>query len=74
MKRTQVRQPASCYFCKQGSRPVYKEVSKLERFLSDRGQILSRSKTGLCQKHQRKLTQEVKRARHLALLSFVNKF
>ena len=49
----------------------YKDVNLLSRFVSDRGRILPRRVTGTYAKNQRKVTQAVKRARHLALLPFV---
>ena len=61
----------NCFFCKKKETPNYKEVAILSRFISDRGKILDRGKTNLCQKHQRKVTRAIKRARHLALLPFV---
>lgn len=39
--------------------------------MTERGKILPLTKTGVCRKHQRTMTREVKRARHLALLPFV---
>jgi len=48
----------------------YKDPGKLRRYLSDRGKIDPRRKTGTCAKHQRILTVALKRARHLALLPF----
>ena len=48
----------------------YKDFSFLRRFLSDRGRIESRRKSGTCAKHQRWLAQAIKRARHLALLPY----
>jgi small subunit ribosomal protein S18 len=59
-----------CYFCKKKLSPDYKEVATLSRFISDRGKILSRDKTSLCQKHQSRVAQAIKRSRHLALLPF----
>jgi small subunit ribosomal protein S18 len=50
----------------------YKEGAKLRRFLSDRGKIEPRRKTGTCAKHQRRLTIALKRARHLALLPYTS--
>lgn len=64
---------ADCIFCQKGETPSYKEIEVLKKFISDRGKILGRNKTGLCQKHQRRLAKAVKRARHLALLPFVAK-
>lgn len=48
----------------------YKEPLKLRRFISDRGKIEPRRKTGTCARHQRRLTIAIKRARHLALLPY----
>lgn len=62
-----------CYFCTNKTLPDYKEVGVLQRFISERGKILDRDKTGACTKHQRKVTFAVKRARHLALLPFVSR-
>ena len=47
------------------------EFEILRKFISDRGKISSRSRTGVCAKHQRSMTKAIKRARHLALLPFV---
>ena len=48
----------------------YKEPSRLIRYISDRGKIEPRHRTGTCAKHQRALAVAVKRARHLAMLPF----
>ncbi len=48
----------------------YKKVEFLQSFLTDRGKIRPRHKTGTCGKHQRRLTVAIKRARHLALLPY----
>jgi ribosomal protein S18 len=48
----------------------YKDASFIGKFVSEQGYIVGRSKSGLSQKQQRRLTQEIKRARHLALLPF----
>ncbi len=48
----------------------YKDFNFLRRFISDRGRIESRRKSGACAKHQRALAQGIKRARHLALLPY----
>ena len=48
----------------------YKNVELLRRYINEIGKIRPRRQTGLCAKCQRKLSKEVKRARHLALLPF----
>ncbi|MCL4360575.1 30S ribosomal protein S18 [Patescibacteria group bacterium] len=60
-----------CLFCEGKTAPDVLDTGSLSRFLSERGKILSRERSGLCSKHQRALTRTVKRARHLALLPFV---
>jgi small subunit ribosomal protein S18 len=60
-----------CMFCVDHVTVIdYKDVGKLRRFLSDRGRIEPRRKLGTCAKHQRALSQALKRARHLALLPY----
>ncbi|MFN2156436.1 MAG: 30S ribosomal protein S18 [Anaerolineae bacterium] len=60
-----------CAFCLDKSRTIdYKDIATSRRFLTERGKIKSRRKTGTCAKHQRRLATAVKRARHLALLPF----
>ena len=49
----------------------YKNPESLKRFMTERGNIIPRERTGLANKQQRRLAREVKRARHLALLPFV---
>lgn len=60
-----------CFFCTNKTLPDYKEVGVLRRFISERGKIMPRTDTGICTKHQRRLTVAIKRARHLSLLPFV---
>ncbi len=60
-----------CPFCVDKSRRIdYKEVEMLRRFISDRGRMEPRHRTGVCAKHQRLLSTALKRARYLALLPY----
>ena len=60
-----------CAFCVERVREIdYKDASRLRRYLSDRGKIEPRRKTGTCAKHQRRLSVALKRARHMALLPY----
>jgi len=60
-----------CGFCMDHVTYIdYKDTAKLRRFLSERGKIEPRRKTGTCAKHQRFLTTALKRARELALLPY----
>ena len=60
-----------CAFCVDKIAIDYKASAKLSRYISDRGKIEPRRRTGTCAKHQRSLAVAIKRARHLALLPFV---
>ena len=48
----------------------YKNISLLSRFLDRRGRIMSRRKTRVSAKVQRRVVREIKRARFLALLPY----
>ena len=48
----------------------YKNAEQLKKFINDTGKILPRRATGACAKHQRDITLEVKRARHIAVLPY----
>lgn len=50
----------------------YRNDRLLRKFISERGKIIPRRTTGIPAKFQRRLTREIKRARHLALLPFVS--
>ncbi len=49
----------------------YKNAEQLKKFINDKGKILPRRATGACAKHQREITLAVKRARHIAILPYV---
>lgn len=61
-----------CSFCSDKIDNIdYKDAVKLRAFISERGKIDPRRKTGTCAKHQRALAVALKRARHLALIPYV---
>jgi small subunit ribosomal protein S18 len=61
-----------CYFSQNNIQHVdYKDTEILEKFLNPHGRIISRKRTGVTAKNQRKLGLAVKRARFMALLPFV---
>jgi len=62
--------PTNCPYCAAKTEPNYKD-SALGKYLTERGKLLGRARTGLCAKHQRGVEREVKRARLVALLPFV---
>ena len=60
-----------CSFCVDHAELIdYKDTAKLRRFTTERGKILPRRISGVCAKHQRKLTVAIKRARAIALLPY----
>lgn len=71
-KKRNLREVAKeCFFCKEKRNPDFMDSDTLKKFISERGKIHSRQRSGVCSKHQRKLTIAVKRARLIALLPFV---
>ena len=70
-KRRGRRKKRVCTFCADKITSIdYKEIGKLRKFVSERGKILPRRVTGNCAKHQRAMTMNVKRARHMALMVY----
>ncbi|MCK9295382.1 MAG: 30S ribosomal protein S18 [Desulfobulbaceae bacterium] len=60
-----------CRFCADKELVIdYKDVKALRNFLTERGKIIPRRIYGNCAKHQRELTEAIKRARHIALLPY----
>ena len=67
------RRKKVCVFCGEEKGVIdYKDAPKLRKYVSERGKILPRRITGTCAKHQRELTTAIKRARHVALMPYVN--
>lgn len=66
------RKRKRCPFTAAGVKEIdYKDIDTLNQFITERGKILPRRITGVSAYHQRKLTEAIKRARHVALLPFV---
>ncbi len=67
MKRRKV-----CVFCVDKVTFIdYKDVMRLKKYITERGKILPRRVTGNCAKHQRGLTEAIKRSREIALMPYV---
>lgn len=67
-----VKKKKNCTFCNDKIECLdYKDVSKLKRFLSESGKILPRRITGTCAKHQRMLSNAIKKAREASLMGYV---
>ena len=60
-----------CKFCVDKATSIdYKDVRTLEKFVTERGKIMPRRMSGNCAKHQRQLSEAIKRARAIALLPY----
>ncbi len=63
-----------CRFCLDKTLKIdYKSSEIVGRFITDRGKILPRRVTGTCANHQRELSAAIKRARHIALIPYLEK-
>jgi small subunit ribosomal protein S18 len=63
-----------CQFCVDKVDNVdYKDIARLRRFITERGKIEPRRKTGTCAKHQRRVSRAIKQARQIALLPIAAK-
>ena len=61
-----------CRFKKSGIKYIdYKDADFLLKFINEQGKLLPRRLTGTSQKYQKKVSQAVKRARHIGLLPYV---
>ena len=60
-----------CAFCVEKAEFIdYKDSAKLRKYVTEKGKILPRRMTGVCAKHQRELSEALKKARIVALLPF----
>ena len=61
-----------CRFCADKMKEIdYRDISRLKRYITEKGKIMPARTTGTCAKHQRQLTDAIKRARFMALLPYV---
>jgi small subunit ribosomal protein S18 len=69
------RRKKVCKFCTEKIDAIpYRDVRLLQGFVAERGKIVPRRLTGVCTKHQRRLTRAIKQARNIALLPFAARF
>ena len=62
-----------CAFCQDKLEVIdYKDTARLKKYMTEKGKIIPRRTTGVCAKHQRELTNAIKRARVMALLPYKN--
>ena len=65
------RRKRFCRFCRDKVKIIdYKELRTLEAFIKERAKIVSRRNSGNCAKHQKMITEAIKRARFLSLLPY----
>ena len=60
---------ANRYQIPAGTKIEYKNLSLLQRYVTDRGKIVSRRMSGISAKKQRAMQTAIKRARYLSLLT-----
>ncbi|HXE09495.1 MAG TPA: 30S ribosomal protein S18 [Acidobacteriaceae bacterium] len=69
------RRKKVCKFCTEKIDAIsYRDVRLLQGFVAERGKIVPRRLTGVCTRHQRKLSLAIKQSRNIALLAFANRF
>ena len=62
-----------CKFTSLGIEEIdYKDIKLLKEYITETGKIMPARVTGTSAKYQRQLTKAIKRARHLALLPYVD--
>jgi small subunit ribosomal protein S18 len=63
----------NCRFTEAGTIWIdYKDEKLLRKFINEQGKITPKRITGTSARYQRQLVTAIKRARHLALIPFVN--
>lgn len=74
MQQRRFQRRKFCRFCVEKEENIdYKNIKVLKSYLTERGKILPRRMTGTCARHQRELTESIKRARNIALLAFAER-
>lgn len=67
------RRKKVCRFCENKISFIdFKDERVLRRFVTDRGKIVPRRISGNCARHQRRLTNAIKRSRHMAIMAFAS--
>lgn len=61
-----------CRFCQDKIKTIdYKDIKRLESFITERGKIVSTRISGNCAKHQRRIAEEIKKARFISLIPYL---
>ena len=70
-KRRSYQRRKICRFCSDKNIIIdYKDTKLIRNFITERGKIIPRRISGNCARHQRQMTNAIKRARTIALLPF----
>ena len=69
------RRKKVCKFCTEKIDAIsYRDVRLLQQFVAERGKIVPRRLTGVCTRHQRRLSLAIKQSRNIALLAFATRY
>jgi small subunit ribosomal protein S18 len=69
------RRKKVCKFCTEKIDAIsYRDVRLLQPFVAERGKIVPRRLTGVCTRHQRRLSLAIKQSRNIALLAFATRY
>ena len=61
-----------CRFCAEKVASIdYKDLARLQKFITERGKMIPARISGTCATHQRALARSIKQARFVALLPYV---
>lgn len=71
---SQKTEKKSCFFCDNKMDKIdFKDAYLIRRFMNSQGKIYPPKRHGICARHQRTLTNAIKKARVMALVPFVVK-
>lgn len=63
-----------CFFTQNNIKHIdYKDTEILKKFINPHGRMMSRKRTGVTAKNQRKLALAIKRARFMGLMPYVSR-
>ena len=69
------RRKKVCKVCTEKIAAIsYRDVRLLQGFVAERGKIVPRRLTGVCTRHQRRVSLAIKQSRNIALLAFAARF
>ncbi len=70
-KKKVLKRQTVCALCQNGVGEIsYTDSYRLKKFISRKGKIISRFRTGNCNRHQNNVTRSIKRARQMSILPY----